>query len=532
MTLFAADINTEAVVIFAIVLSITLGITYWASKRMTGATTFYAAGRQITGVQNGLAISGDYLSAASFLGIAGLIFLYGFDGFLYSIGFLVAFLTVMFLLAERMRNAGKYTIADVLAFRLNETPARAAAALGTFAVVAFYLIAQMVGAGVLIEKLVGINFSLAVMLTGVFMLCYVIFGGMVATTWVQIIKAVLLMAGIFIMSIFVLGKVGFNPVELFNRANENKGPESTFSLGPGKYLPKPLDTVSLGLALVLGTAGLPHILMRFFTVPNAKAARSSVVWAMFIIGFFYLLTTFIGFGARAFLGEEGVEAAGTGGNLAAPNLAQFLGGGEGTFGGDLFLAVIAGVAFATILAVVAGLVLSASAAVSHDVWSNIVRKGKESDHEEVIVARIAAISIGVIAIVIAVIGGSGLNVSFMVGLAFAVAASANFPALLLALTWRRFNTAGAVTGVLFGVISAIVLVIVSPKVWPGADSDTGSPIGWTLANPGILSIPLGFIGCYLGTVLSKERGAEHTYHELFVRSETGLGAERALVGHE
>ena len=529
MTVLAA-VNVEAVVIFAIVLSITLGITYWASKRATSAVGFYAAGRQITGVQNGLAISGDYLSAASFLGIAGLIYIYGFDGFLYSIGFLVAFLTVMFLLAERMRNSGKYTIADVLAFRLRERPARTAAALGTLAVVAFYLIAQMVGAGVLIQALVGIDFSLAVILTGAFMLCYVVFGGMVATTWVQIIKAVLLMTGIVVMSIFVLAKVGGSPVELFNRAEEQGG--ETFSLGPGTFLSSPIDTVSLGLALVLGTAGLPHILMRFFTVPNAKAARSSVVWAMFLIGFFYLLTTFIGFGARAFLGEKGVEAAGTGGNLAAPNLATFLGGGEGTFGGDLFLAVIAGVAFATILAVVAGLVLSASAAVSHDIWSNVIRKGKDSEHEEVVVARVAAISIGVIAIIIAVIGGAGLNVSFMVGLAFAVAASANFPALLLALTWRRFNTTGAVTGVLFGVISAIVLVIVSPKVWPGADSDTGSPIGWTLANPGILSIPLGFIGCYLGTVLSKEHGAERTYHELYVRSETGLGAERALVAHE
>jgi cation/acetate symporter len=338
---------------------------------------------------------------------------------------------------------------------------------------------------------------------------------------------VLLMTGIVVMSIFVLAKVGANPIELFNRAEEQSG--ETFSLGPGTFLASPIDTVSLGLALVLGTAGLPHILMRFFTVPNAKAARSSVVWAMFIIGFFYLLTTFIGFGARAFLGTEGEEAAGTAGNLAAPILAEFLGGGAGTFGGDLFLAVIAGVAFATILAVVAGLVLSASAAVSHDIWSNIVRKGKDSDHEEVVVARIAAISIGVIAIAIAVIGGAGLNVSFMVGLAFAVAASANFPALLLALTWRRFNTTGAVTGVLFGVVSAIFLVLVSPKVWPGADSDTGSPIGWTLANPGIVSIPLGFLGCYLGTVLSKERGAERTYHELFVRSETGLGAERALA---
>jgi cation/acetate symporter len=481
VTLFA-EINVEAVVIFAIVLSVTLGITYWASKRAQGTVGFYAAGRQITGAQNGLAISGDYLSAASFLGIAGLIFLYGFDGFLYSIGFLVAFLTVMFLLAERMRNAGKFTIADVLAFRLRERPARTAAALGTLAVVAFYLIAQMVGAGVLIQALVGIDFPIAVLLTGIFMLCYVVFGGMVATTWVQIIKAILLMAGITVMSLFVLGKVG-----------------------------------------------LPHILMRFFTVPDAKAARGSVVWAMFLIGFFYLLTTFIGFGARAFLGEGGVAAAGTAGNLAAPNLAAFLGGGEGTFGGDLFLAVIAGVAFATILAVVAGLVLSASGAVAHDIWSSIIRKGKESDHEEVIVAKVAAFAIGAIAIIVAMIGGSGLNVSFMVGLAFAVAASANFPALLLALSWRRFNTAGAVTGVLFGVVSSIALVIVSPKVWPGADTVTGSPIGWELANPGIVSIPLGFFGCWLGTMLSTEHGAERTYQQLFVRSETGLGSEKALT---
>src|ERR671931_75172 len=491
MTLLAA-INVEAVLIFGVVLAITLGITFWASKRAGSAVGFYAAGRRITGSQNGLAISGDYLSAASFLGIAGLIYLYGFDGFLYSVGFLVAFLTVLFLLAERMRNAGKFTIADVLEFRLRERPARTAAALGTLAVVAFYLIAQMVGAGVLIQALVGIDFAWAVILTGAFMLCYVVFGGMVATTWVQIIKACLLMAGITVMSVFVLGKVGFNPIELFNKADANKTAESTFSLGPGTFLPKPIDTVSLGLALVLGTAGLPHILMRFFTVPNAKAARGSVVWAMFIIGFFYLLTTAIGFGARAFLGEEGVEAAGTAGNLAAPNLAAFLGGGEGTFGGDLFLAVIAGVAFATILAVVAGLVLSASAAVSHDVWSNIIRKGQDSEREEVVVAKIAAFGIGAIAILVAVIGGSGLNVSFMVGLAFAVAASANFPALLLALTWRRFNTTGAVVGVLFGVVSSIALVIMSPGVWPGPDSE-GSP--FPLANPGIVSIPLGFLGC-------------------------------------
>jgi cation/acetate symporter len=528
MTLIAA-INVEAVVIFAIVLSVTLGVTYWASKRAQSTVGFYAASRQITGPQNGLAISGDYLSAASFLGIAGLIFIYGFDGFLYSIGFLVAFLTVMFLLAERMRNAGKFTIADVLAFRLRERPARTAAALGTMAVVGFYLIAQMVGAGLLIQALVGISFAPAVILTGFFMLCYVIFGGMVATTWVQIIKAVLLMTGITVMSVFVLNRVGWNPVELFNRAEANTTQESTFSLGPGTFLSSPIDTVSLGLALVLGTAGLPHILMRFFTVPNAKAARSSVVWAMFLIGFFYLLTTFIGFGARAFLGQAGVSPDDPSGNLAAPNLAEFLGGGAGTFGGDLFLAIIAGVAFATILAVVAGLVLSASGAMAHDIWSSIVRKGKDSDHEEVVVAKIAAFAIGSVAILIAVIGGAGLNVSFMVGLAFAVAASANFPALLLALTWRRFNTTGAVTGVLFGVISSIFLVVISPKVWPGPDAEGGLLSFYTLANPGIISIPLGFVGCWLGTVLSTERGAERSYHELYVRSETGLGAEQALV---
>jgi cation/acetate symporter len=528
MTVIAAT-NVEALVIFAIVLSATLVITYWASRRMTGAEAFWAAGRSISGFQNGLAISGDYLSAASFLGIAGLIFIFGFDGFLYSVGFLVAFLTVMFLLAERMRNAGKYTIADVLAFRLRERPARTAAAMGTLTVAAFYLIAQMVGAGVLVQALVGIDFSIAVLITGVMMLCYVIFGGMLATTWVQIIKAVLLMSGIVVMSIFVLERVGFNPIELFNRAEANTTAESTFSLGPGTFLSSPIDTVSLGIALVLGTAGLPHILMRFFTVPDSRAARSSVVWAMFIIGAFYVLTTCIGFGARALLGQEGVEAAGTGGNLAAPNLALFLGGGEGTFGGDLFLAVIAAVAFATILAVVAGLVLSASGAVAHDLWSNVIRKGRDSEHEEVLVARIAAASIGAIAIVIAIVGGAGLNVSFMVGLAFAVAASANFPALLLALTWRRFNTAGAVTGVLFGVVSSIVLVVISPKVWPGPDAEGGALSFYDLANPGIVSIPLGFIGCWLGTVLSKEHGNERQFAELHVRSETGLGAEKAGV---
>jgi cation/acetate symporter len=524
--LLAAEVNELALSIFAIVVAITLVITYLASKRMSSATDFWAAGRGITGMQNGFAISGDYMSAASFLGIAGLIYLFGFDGFLYSVGFLVAFLTVLFLISERMRNTGKYTMADVLSYRLNQRPARAAAALGTLAVAGFYLIAQMVGAGVLIEALVGIDFSVSVIVTGIFMLTYVVFGGMLATTWVQIIKAILLMTATTVLSLFVLERVGFNPIELFNQAKDASS-EGDAYLKPGLFLDSPLDTLSLGLALVLGTAGLPHILMRFFTVPDAKAARSSVVWAVGLIGVFYVMTTFLGFGARAFLGTGGEEAAGTGGNLAAPLLAEELGGGVGTVGGDLFLAIIAAVAFATILAVVAGLVISASGAVAHDVWSNIVRKGQDSEHEEVYVARIAAALIGAVTIVIAVIGGEGLNVSFMVGLAFAVAASANFPALLLSLTWRRFNTTGAVTGVLVGTISSIFLVIVSPGVWPGPDSE-GSPIGWELANPGILSIPLGFLGCWLGTVLSKpETRAEHEFDELYVRSETGLGAEVA-----
>ena len=431
----------------------------------------------------------------------------------------------MFLLAERMRNAGKYPDGRRPELPAAQRPARTAAAIGTLAVVAFYLIAQMVGAGVLIQALVGIDFSVSVLLTGASCLRHLRrhagddlgadHQGRAHDRHRGHVRV-------------LLERVGFNPIELFNRAEEQKG-ESTFSLAPGGLYTNPIDTLSLGLALVLGTAGLPHILMRFFTVPDAKAARKSVVWAMFLIGIFYLLTTFIGFGARAaILGPGGEEAAGKGGNLAAPTLAAELGGGEGTFGGDLFLALIAGVAFATILAVVAGLVLSASGAVAHDIWSNIVRKGKDSEHEEVHVARIAAASIGAIAIFIAIIGGEGLNVSFMVGLAFAVAASANFPALLMALSWPRFNTAGAVTGVLFGVISAIGLVIVSPGVWPGPDSE-GSPVGWTLANPGIVSIPLGFIGCWLGTVLSSERGAEHSFHELYVRSETGLGAEKSSV---
>jgi cation/acetate symporter len=334
---------------------------------------------------------------------------------------------------------------------------------------------------------------------------------------VQIIKAFLLMSAAVVMTIWVLAKVSWNPIDLFTDARSESA-EGEAYLQPGLFLSSPLDTVSLGLGLVLGTAGLPHILMRFFTVPNAKAARSSVMWAMVLIGAFYVMTTALGFGARAILGQGGEEAAGATGNGALPLLADNL-------GGEFFQAIIAGVAFATILAVVAGLVISASGAVAHDVWSNIVRRGKDSESEEVWVAKIAAVAIGALAIGIAILGGEGLNVSFMVGLAFAVAASANFPALLLALTWRRFNTTGAITGVLFGVISSVALVIISPTVWPGPDSEGGLISGYDLANPGIISIPLGFIGCWLGTMLSREPDAEFNFDELYVRSETGLGAE-------
>ena len=514
-----AAVRIEAIVIFAVVVGITLVITYWASKRTTDTTSFWAAGRGITGAQNGFAIAGDYMSAASFLGIAGLIYLAGFDGFLYSVGFLVAFLVVLFMLAERMRNAGKFTIADVLSFRLNERPARSAAALGTLAVVAFYLIAQMIGAGVLIEALVGIPFEIAVLVTGIFMLTYVIFGGMLATTWVQIVKAVLLMSAAIVLSLFVLGEVGFNPIELFNQAAAEADPGY---LGPGLEFTDPINTISLSLGLVLGTAGLPHILMRFLTVPDAKAARGSVVWAVGLIGAFYIMTTFFGFGARAILGGSQATmtevGADTGANLAAPILAQDVGGGAGTVGGDAFLAIISAVAFATILAVVAGLVISASGAVAHDVWANIVRRGKQSDREEILAARIAALGIGAIAILIAIISG-GANVSYLVGLAFAVAASANFPALVLALTWRRFNTTGAVAGVLVGTVTSIGLVVIGPDV-------SGEAALTTLTQPGIISIPAAFLACIIGTLASKQEGkAERHFDELYVRSETGLGAE-------
>jgi cation/acetate symporter len=522
----AAGVQALPLAIFAAVLAVTMAITWWASKRTSTTTEFFTAGRGISGLQNGWAIAGDYMSASSFLGFAGLVFLFGVDAFVSLMAALVAFLPVLLFLAERMRNSGKYTLADVLAFRMRERPARTAAALGTLAVLLVYLVAQMVGAGVLIQALIGISFIPAVVIVGAFMLAYVIFGGMLATTWVQIVKAVVLMSAGVLLTVMVLAKFGFDPGRLFTRAAAQHEAKDGY-LHPGLQFDTKLGMLSFGIAFVLGTAGLPHILIRFFTVPDARAARSSVGWAVFLIGAFYLMVMVVGVGARAILGQAGEAAAGKGGNLAIPTLAESLGGGAGSTGGQIFLAVISAVALATILAVVAGLVISASGAVAHDLWSNVVRRGrKTSEREELWVAKVAAAAIGALAILLAIAGGAGFNVSALVGLAFCIAASANFPALVLALFWPRFNTAGAVTGVLTGVVVSATLIVLSPPVWPGADTVTGSPLGSLgLENPAIFCIPLGFLGCVIGTLLGRERDTERTYHELYVRAETGLGAE-------
>lgn len=526
--ILAASVKALPLVVFGAILAVTLGITYWASRRTKSAKDFWAAGRGISSLQNGLAISGDYMSAAAFLGVTGLMYLSGYDGYLTGVAALVSFIPVLLLLAERMRNTGKFTMADVLSFRLKPGPARTAAATGTLAVVALYLVAQMIAAGALIEGLTGLKFTVAVIVTGVGMLAYVIFGGMLATTWVQIVKAVLLLGGVLVMTVWTLGKFSFDPGTLMQTAAHNSGKGHAF-LEPGLLFKEPLSAISTGVAFGLGTAGLPHILMRFFTVPSAKAARGSVGWAVTFIGCFYLMIGILGFGTMAVLGSGAEKAAGAGGNLAAPLLAQSLGGGSGSAGGDVFFAVISGIAFATILAVVAGLVISASGAIAHDIYANVLRRDRgdegdavDSDARAVAVGKIAAAVIGAAAILVAILAGPGFNVQFLVGLAFSIAASANFPALILALTWRRFNTTGALVGVAVGLVSSITLIILSPAVWPGPDSQ-GSP--FPLSNPAIVSVPLGFIGCILGTLLAREREAERSHGELRVRAETGVGAE-------
>lgn len=530
-----------SLLMFLTFVAVTLVITYWAARRSRGAAAYFAANRQITGWQNGLAVAGDYMSAASFLGIAGLIAFNGYDGFMYSVGFLVAYLTVLLIVAEPLRNAGKYTMADVLAYRLSPRPVRSMASLSTLTVSTFYMIAQMVGAGALVNLLLpGVGFNTAVVVVGVLMIVYVVFGGMLATTWVQIIKAILLMSGTLLLSILVLAHFGFSFSNFFDAISHvtyhdpKTSAEVTKNfLQPGQYYFGPtkpygvIDLISLCMALIFGTAGLPHILVRFYTVPDAKTARASVVWAMFLIGVFYIMTTFLGFGAATIVGRDFIAKNG-GTNMSAPLLAQNL-------GGDIFFAFISSIAFATILAVVAGLTISASTSFAHDFWTNVIHKGTERKHgEEVRVARVTAFVVGVISILLAILLGQSINVAFLVGLAFAVAASANLPVIVLSLFWKRFNTKGAVFGLATGLASSIILIILSPSIMTvDAQSVTGAarhliqraPI-FPLENPGIISIPLGFLGAFIGTLLGREPESEAKFAELTVRANTGLGAEK------
>jgi cation/acetate symporter len=526
---------------FVIFILVTLGITYWASKHSTGSSAYFAAGRSIKAWQNGVAVAGDYMSAASFLGIAGLIAFFGYDGFMYSVGWLVAYLTVLLVVAEPLRNAGKYTMADVLAYRLKARPVRAMASLSTLTVSTFYMIAQMVGAGALVKLLLAghVTYNQAVIGVGILMIVYVVFGGMLATTWVQIIKAILLMAGTFLLSILVMQKFGFSFSAFFNAIghvtyHDAKGAEVVKDfLQPGlRYKPPygALDLISLGIALIFGTAGLPHILVRFYTVPDAKTARHSVVWAMVLIGSFYIMTTFLGFGAATLVGQDYIKGHG-GTNMSAPLLAQAL-------AGDVFFAFISAIAFATILAVVAGLTISASTSFAHDFWTNVIHKGVErAPGEEVRVARIAAFVVGFVAMGIAIVLGPTANVAFLVALAFAVAASANLPVIVLSIFWRRFNTMGAVLGLGVGLLASIGLILIGPSVMGidpptvvGAARHPIQAVPWfKLENPAILSVPLGFLGAIIGTLLSKEPTAEEKFNELLVRSNTGLGAEKAVA---
>ena len=471
--------NAVAMVFFFGFIAITLGITWWAARKTRTAEHFYAAGRTVTAGQNGWALAGDYMSAASFLGIAGLVATTGFDGLIYSTGWLVGWPVVLFLIAEPLRNLGKFTFADVVASRLKQTPVRVAAAIGTLSTVSLYLIAQMVGAGTLIKLMFGLTYETAVMIVGAAMIAYVLFGGMLATTWVQIVKAALLLSGAAMLAFMVLLKFNMNPLALFAAAAEQYGDSV---LAPGKLVANPLDTVSLGLALMFGTAGLPHILMRFYTVPNSIAARKSVFYATGLIGFFYLLTFILGFGAMVLVGPDAIRAVDKGGNMAAPLLAEFL-------GGTPFLGFIAAVAFATILAVVAGLTLSGAAALSHDLWTSVIRKGSAKEGEELKVARGASLGLGIVAIALGILF-KGQNVAFMVGLAFAIAASANFPALVLSIFWRRCTTAGAVASILTGTIGTLVLIYLSPVIQIDILKETSA--WFSLRNPGIVSIPLSF----------------------------------------
>jgi cation/acetate symporter len=519
--------NWTAISMFAVFVVFTLFITKWAAARTKSAADFYTAGGGITGFQNGLAIAGDFMSAASFLGISAAVYLNGYDGLIYSIGFLVGWPVLTFLMAERLRNLGRFTFADVAAYRFSQTPIRVFAASGTLVVVAFYLIAQMVGAGQLIKLLFGLEYWIAVVIVGTLMMIYVLFGGMTATTWVQIIKAIMLLAGASFMVFIVLLQFNFSPEALFAKAVEVH-PKKDAIMGPGGFIKDPVSAISFGMALMFGTAGLPHILMRFFTVPSAKEARKSVFWATTWIAYFYLLTFIIGFGAIVLVSTNPVymDAAGKllgGDNMAAVHLANAV-------GGNVFLGFISAVAFATILAVVAGLTLSGASAVSHDLYSVVVKKGQATSKDELRVSRITTVALGVIAVILGIVFEKQ-NIAFMVSLAFAVAASATFPVLFMSVLWKDCTTRGATIGGFLGLITAVGLTIVSKSVWVDVLHHEKAIFPYT--SPALFSMIAGFVGIWLFSIVDHSPRARLDrvgYEAQKVRSETGIGAA-AASGH-
>jgi cation/acetate symporter len=516
--------TTTAIAMFALFVALTLWITWWAARRTRTTKDFYAAGGNITGLQNGLAIAGDYMSAASFLGISALVYSSGFDGLLYSIGFLVGWPIILFLLAERLRNLGKYTFADAVSYRLQALPIRSLAASGTLACVLLYLIAQMVGAGQLIKVLFGLEYTTAVIIVGVLMVLYVVVGGMLATTWVQIIKAVLLLTGASFMSLAVLAKTGFSLESLFQQAIAAH-PKGAAIMAPGGLVSDPVSAISLGLALMFGTAGLPHILMRFFTVRDAREARRSVFFATGFIGYFYILTFVIGFGAillvgvdPAYLDEKGGLIGGN--NMAAVHLAHAV-------GGDLFMGFISAVAFATILAVVSGLTLAGASALSHDLYASVFRHGHSSDVEEMLVSRVATLVLGVLAILLGIVF-ENQNVAYMVGLAFAIAASVNFPVLLLAMYWRGLTTRGATIGGFAGLATAILCMVLGPTIWVEVLKHD-API-FPYKHPALFSMAVSFVVTWLVSAMDRSRQADEEaqrFDAQYLRAQTGLGAEAA-----
>lgn len=501
--------------IFAAIILVTLAITYWAAKRTRTASDFYAADSRLTAAQNGFALAGDWCSAAAFLGFTGLTALYGMDGAFYALGPLVAFCTVLLFIAEPLRNTGKYTLGDVILYRMRNRTSLLAAVSGTMVVNFAYLMPQMAGAGALVKLLTGIPYNWAEVLVGASMIVYVAFGGMLATTWVQIVKAVLMLTAAAIILVMSLSLVGFNPLALFAGAEARNG--SQFLL-PGNYLKNPFDQVSLGLGYLFGLAGLPHVMTRFYTVPDARTARASVVWVMFLGGAFFLSTTLFGLAGTYFVGQDAIRAADKGGNLTLPLLAQYLGGGPGSIGGDVMLGFVSAVAVATILAVVSGLTLSTSGAIAHDFYTNWIRQGRVEEHRQVLIARVSSVFIGVLAIVLG-IAVQGVNVAVLVILAICIAASANFPVLVLSLFWRRFNTGGVIGGMLVGLVSSVVLAMLGPAV-------QGAGAIWPLVNPTIASLPLGFLGAYIGTLLAgRDLVNETRFDDFSYRVHTGAAPE-------